>query len=214
MTHLLLADDHQMILDGLKALLAHEPDLLIMGEAHTGLEVIELANRHAEVLQIIILDINMPGQDGIQTTRYLRKHFPSIRILILSMYNNPVFIRSLMQEGISGYVLKNTGKDELLQAITNISGGSNYFSTEITHLLIPTTKNQQAFPESQLTKRELEILRLLAQGHTTVTIADQLFLSTYTVDTHRKNILSKLNLKNTPALVKYAMEKGLADFKI
>lgn len=213
MTNIFIADDHQMVIDGIKALLADEPEINIVGEALNGQTVIEVLGMRSKNVDLILLDINMPGTDGIETTRYLRKHYPAIKILILSMYNKPYFIKNLIEEGVSGYILKNTGKEELLSAIRKVVDGGDYFSAEVTKTIMDSFRGKDDTPEAKLTKREIEILRLLAKAHTTAEIAEQLFISPFTVDTHRKNLLSKLNLKNTPALVKYAMENGYTEQK-
>lgn len=213
MINILIADDHRMVIDGIKALLAGVEDIRVIGHALTGREVMDFAKSNAGNLDLIVLDINMPDGDGIEVTKYIRKNFPNIKVLILSMYNKPVFIKNLVETGVSGYILKNTGKEELIEAITKIHSGRDYFSPEVTKTFMDSLRNPVSNPAMDLTKRELEILKLLAKAHTTAEIAEQLFLSTYTIDTHRKNLLSKLNLKNTPALVKYAIENGLAESK-
>lgn len=213
MINILIADDHKMIIDGIKALLAGAEDIRVIGQAMTGREVTDFVKSNAHNLDLIVLDINMPDGDGIDVTKYIRKNFPRIKVLILSMYNKPVFIKNLVEAGVSGYMLKNTGKEELIEAITKIHSGMDYFSPEVTKSLMDSLRNPVNNPAMDLTKRELEILKLLAKALTTAEIAELLFLSTYTIDTHRKNLLSKLNLKNTPALVKYAIENGLAENK-
>lgn len=210
MTNIFLADDHQMVIDGLKALLAGESEINIVGEALDGRAATEKLHQLTEHVDIIILDINMPGMDGIETTRYLRKNFPQLKILVLSMYNKPFFIQQLIAEGVSGYVLKNTGKDDLLTAIRKLMSGSDYFSPEVTRTMMSSFKTAAGESAVNLTRREIEILKLLAKGDTSSVISEKLFISTYTVDTHRKNILGKLNLKNTAALVRYAIDNGYA----
>lgn len=210
MIHILLADDHKMVMDGIQALLKDDEDFQIVDQVLTGHKVIDVLSSGVHV-DILILDINMPDLDGIETTRIVRKRFRDVKILILSMYNKPAFIQQLIGEGISGYILKNTGKDELVTAIRKICAGEDHFSQEVTKTMMGALKGQSTLPEVKLTRRELEILRLLAKALTTAEIAEKLFLSTFTVDTHRKNLLSKLNQKNTPGLVKYAMEHGLTE---
>jgi two-component system nitrate/nitrite response regulator NarL len=213
MINILIADDHKMVIDGLKALLSEEKNIKVIGQALSGNEVIQFLKQNSERVNLIILDINMPDTDGIETSKYVHNQYPKIKILILSMYNRPLFIKNLIEVGVSGYILKNTGKEELLTAISKINDGEDYFSAEITKSIMTSFKETQPAQEGQLTKREQEILRLLAKALTTSEIAEKLFLSTHTIDTHRKNLLSKLNLKNTPALVKYAIENGFTDSK-
>ena len=210
MIPLILADDHQVVIDGLKALLSQEPDLRILGEALNGEALLSLVRTYEEDKPVVLLDINMPGLDGIEATRIIRQKHASVRILILSMYNKPAFIKGLVEAGVSGYILKNTGRDELLKAIRTVATGESYFSNEVTKTIMDSFKTG-ATTAVQLTRRELEILRLIAQAYSTAEIADKLFISTYTVDTHRKNLLSKLNMKNTAALVNYAIQNGFTD---
>lgn len=210
MIPLILADDHQVVIDGLKALLSQEPDLRILGEALNGEALLSLVRTYEEDKPVVLLDINMPGLDGIEATRIIRQKHASVRILILSMYNKPAFIKGLVEAGVSGYILKNTGRDELLKAIRTVATGESYFSNEVTKTIMDSFKTG-ATTAVQLTRRELEILRLVAQAYSTAEIADKLFISTYTVDTHRKNLLSKLNMKNTAALVNYAIQNGFTD---
>jgi DNA-binding NarL/FixJ family response regulator len=213
MTNILLADDHQMITDGIKALLADEGQIKIVGEARNGLQVLDILKREGRNIHVIVLDINMPGMDGIETSRRIRREYPWVRILILSMYDKPGFIQQLIKAGVSGYILKNTGKDEFLTAITKIMNNEEYFSKEVTDSVLKSYRSHMNEGTAELTKREQEILKLLANAHTTQEIAEKLFISPHTVDTHRKNLLSKLNLKSTPALVKYALENGYNDPK-
>ena len=210
MIPLIIADDHQVVIDGLKALLSQEPDLRILGEALNGEALLSLVRTYEEDKPVVLLDINMPGLDGIEATRIIRQKHASVRILILSMYNKPAFIKGLVEAGVSGYILKNTGRDELLKAIRTVATGESYFSNEVTKTIMDSFKTG-ATTAVQLTRRELEILRLVAQAYSTAEIADKLFISTYTVDTHRKNLLSKLNMKNTAALVNYAIQNGFTD---
>ncbi|HTF17805.1 MAG TPA: response regulator transcription factor [Chryseolinea sp.] len=210
MINVLIADDHQMVIDGMKALLSEEHDIQIVGEALNGDEALAFL-KSGNLVDLIILDINMPNTDGIETARAIAHNYPATKVLILSMHNKPIYIKQLIEVGVSGYILKNAGKEELLSAIKNIQSGKEYFSSEVTKAIFNSLKNSPTSTESQLTKRELEILRLLSKALTTSEIAEKLFLSPYTVDTHRKNLLSKLGLRNTPALVRYAIEHGLSE---
>lgn len=208
-----IADDHKMVIDGLKALLATEDAIHVLGTSMNGDELMNDMRNQLQPVDLILLDINMPKMDGLAAAKALRKSFPTIKILVLSMYNKPMFIKSLIEEGVAGYILKNTGKEELLKAIHKIMAGETYFSPEVTNVIMTSFRTKDSTTQVHLTKRELEILNLLTKALTTAEIAERLFLSTYTIDTHRKNLLSKLNLKNTPALVKYAIENDLTDDK-
>lgn len=209
MIRLLLADDHLLFLDGLGALFADEIDITITGKATNGREVLRLLKEHET--DLVLLDVNMPVLDGLETTVQAKALYPDLKILILTMYNTHEFISNLVKAGADGYILKNTGKEELLKAVRQVVRGENYFSTAVTTTLVSgirsTNKTEEEVP---LSKREIEVLKLISQEFTTHEIADKLFLSAHTIDTHRKNLLSKLNVKNTAGLVRYAITKGIS----
>ncbi len=210
MIKIVIADDHQLVIDGIKALLMNVDGVKIVGEALNGQLLMDLLAKTTDLPEIVIMDINMPGLDGIATARLMKQKFPSIGILVLSMYDKPMFIKNLIEVGVSGYVLKNSGRTELLNAIHNIADGQTYFSAEVTKSIMNSFRSGGDV-QTPLTKREVEIIQLIAKSLTTNEIADKLFISTHTVDTHRKNILSKLNLKNTAAIVNYAIKNGLME---
>src|SRR5688572_30392192 len=141
MVKIIIADDHQMVIDGLKALLANEPDIHITGEAVNGETLLQLL-RTKEQPDLVILDINMPGIDGIEAAKEIQNRFPAIRILVLSMYNKPVFIKNLIEIGVAGYILKNTGRDELVSAIHKIAAGQDYFGAEVTKSMMSSLKGK------------------------------------------------------------------------
>jgi DNA-binding NarL/FixJ family response regulator len=209
MTKVLIADDHQMFVDGLKSLLEEEKELCVVGEAKNGLEVLEICDR--EPIDIVIMDINMPLMDGIQTSRELSKRHPTIKILGLSMYNDRDYISDILKAGALGYVLKNTGKENLLKAISTLQSGANYLSDEVSKTLLSTfiknVQNDQTM--EKLSDREIEVLECIASGLTTHEIGDKLFISKNTVETHRKNLLYKLKARNTAELVNNAYKQRL-----
>ena len=210
MIKILIADDHQMFIDGIKALLKNEKEIKVVGEALNGEEV--LATLEKEKADIILLDINMPQMDGIEATRIIRKKFPEVKIIILTMHNKYEFIAGLAHEGASGYILKNTGKAELLNAIKTVQEGKTFFGKEVTETIMHNLYKkpaEQKIEAVQLTEREKEVLKLIAQEFSTKEIADKLFISENTVETHRKNIMAKLNAKNVAGLVKFALQVGL-----
>ncbi|PIB36198.1 hypothetical protein BFP72_12740 [Reichenbachiella sp. 5M10] len=208
MIKVLIADDHEVIVEGLKALLSGEPELEIVSHAHNGHQV--LAQLEMNAIDVVLLDINMPELDGLETTKLIRQDHPKVKVLILSMYNKPEFIRHLIEIGAHGYVLKNTPKKELIEAIQNVHHGIEHFSEEIKDTIMKNLKTKGHVGEAYLTDRERDIIRLLADGFTTNEIAEKLFISVHTVDTHRKNLLTKLNQKNIASLIRYAVEKGYA----
>jgi DNA-binding NarL/FixJ family response regulator len=209
MTRVVIADDHQMFVDGLRSLLEDEKELSVVGEAKNGFEVLAICDR--EPVDIVIMDINMPLMDGIQTSRELSKKHPSIKILGLSMYNDRDYISDILKAGALGYVLKNTGKENLLNAISTLQSGANYLSEDVKKTLLSTFIRPAPYEQAmeKLSDREKEVLDCIASGLTTHEIGDKLFISKNTVETHRKNLLYKLNARNTAELVNKAYKQRL-----
>ena len=213
---LLLADDHKIIRDGIAALLSEVPNFEIVGEAKNGRELIALlVDTPADV---VLMDINMPVMGGIEATEEITKRFPDVRVLALSMYNEKSFIQKMLHAGATGYVLKNVGKDELVLAIETVRTGKSYFSDEVSMAMMSSFMSKKPLnapssfsPEIILTKREIEVLGLISQEMTNNEIADKIFVSPRTVDTHRRNLLQKIGAKNTAGLVRYAMSSGILD---
>lgn len=208
---LLIADDHEMIRDGLRVLLNQTGQFDIVAEASNGREVIEVIKKIDE-LDIIVLDINMPDKDGIEVTTELKKTYPEIKILIVTMYNRKEFIKSLMEIGVDGYILKNSGKDELVAALNSLNRGEPYYGAEITKTVMKSYQKQRVFDsplDIEMSEREKEIIRLIADGLSTHEIGEKLFLSTHTINTHRKNILNKLNVKNSAGVIRYGIQTGI-----
>lgn len=210
MIKIIIADDHQMFIDGIKSLLVNEKGIKLVGEALNGKEVLSLLDK--EKADIVLLDVNMPEMDGIEATKQIRQRYPLVKILMLTMYNNQEFVFGLMNAGASGYILKNTGKAELLEAIKSVNEGKTFYSKEVTETILQNfTKKpeEQRVEAAHLTEREKDVLKLIAQEYNTQEIAAELFISTNTVETHRKNLLSKLQAKNIAGLVKFAIQTGL-----
>ncbi|MEZ0129666.1 response regulator [Flavobacterium sp. LBUM151] len=210
-TKILIADDHTMFLQGLISLLEQEKKLEIVGKAINGIEALNIIKKGN--VDLVILDISMPEMDGIELSKILKKEFPHVKILVVSTHSNVSIISRLIRIGVNGYLLKNAEKTELLQAIDSISNGENYFSeeTEENHISNNLRIERQISTLTELSSREKEILILIAHEYNTAEIAEKTFISLNTVNTHRKNLLSKLNAKNTAGLVKYAVENGLVD---
>ena len=209
MIRVLIADDHQMFIDGLRSLLEGSKDISVIGEASNGQQVVELCE-HQKV-DIVIMDINMPVMDGIQATCELLKKHPSIKILGLSMYNDREYISDMLKAGALGYILKNTGKESLLNAIHTLRSGGNYLGDEVSKTLVNSFIKHPSVGQivEKLSDREREVLDCIATGLTTHEIADQLFISKNTVETHRKNLLYKLKARNTAELVNNAYRQRL-----
>lgn len=205
---ILIADDHRVFIDGMAALLKEIPGMEVVGAAVNGEEMI----RQVEVLKpdVVLSDIQMPVMDGIAATTEIHKKFPNVKVVALTMLNETLFIKKMLEAGASGYVLKTIDKDELVRVIQKVAAGEKHFSPEVTAQLMNNfSEKAAASPLENLTRREKEILALIAKGLTDKEIAGQVFLSPLTVTTHRKNILSKLGLKNKVELARFAMENGL-----
>lgn len=206
MIKIILADDHKLFIDGVYSILSLEKDIEIVGVAYDGEQVLNLLKENDKV-DIIVLDVEMPGVDGIEVTREVRRMYPNVKILITSMYNKTSFILELMKLGVSGYILKDKSKEELLTAIHNVHRNQPHFSLEVLSIFSDTRNNP--FPEKvQLTDREEEVLVLVAEGLKTKEIASKLFISPETVNVHRKNIKRKTGIDNTSQLIRYAIRHG------
>jgi DNA-binding NarL/FixJ family response regulator len=208
---ILIVDDHQLILDGLKFLIRDVPEFILAGEARSGKEALELAK--STPFDIILMDIEMDGISGIETTQLLTKEHPDAKILALTMYNEKGIINKFMEAGASGYSLKNASQDELAEAIRTVVSGKKYFSKAVMETLLEknATKivpSKEDPIEELLTKREVEILKLIAMGFSNREAGEKLGISARTVDTHRTNIMEKLEIKNIAALIRYAIQNG------
>ena len=213
MIRIIIADDHQMFIDGVKALLKPNKSVSIVDEAHNGTELLEiLSTKEAE---LVLMDINMQGMDGIAATIEVRKLYPELKILMLTMHNSSDHIEKVLRAGAHGYILKNTGKEELESAIAKIMNGESFFSQEVTARIMDRLQGKKQSTTDpmyiELTGREKDVLKLIALEFTSNEIADKLCISYHTVETHRKNLISKLQVKNIAGLVKYALQHGLAD---
>jgi len=207
--NLLIADDHQMITDGLSHILSSEKMIGKIHIARNGKEAVAIAL--SEVIDIIIMDLNMPQLSGAEATEIIKKEKPGIKIIVVSMLGEPAVVNKLFKSGADAFINKDAGKDELLKAIGKVVQGEKYVSPEISMNIVKHLheRGNDTSTGKHLTKRELEIIGHISNGLTNNEIAVKLFLSSVTVDTHRKNILAKLGLKNTASLVRYAMENKL-----
>lgn len=212
MSRIFLVDDHVIVRDGLRAMLASEPSLTIVGEASNGQELLDkLPTTPADV---VLLDANMPVLDGLATTQRLQAEYPQIRILMLTMLAHERYVGQLFEAGAAGYVLKSADKAEILIGIQTILTGRQFLCSDLglamlRKVLSQDTEGAEAAPASKLSRRESEVLNLLAEGLTTSEIAERLFTSKRTIETHRQNILEKTQTKNTAALIKLAVTQGL-----
>jgi two-component system response regulator NreC len=208
--HILIADDHGVLRAGLRTLLNAEPDLEVIAEASDGNDVLRLASELRP--DIVLLDISMPGPGGIEVTRRLKEALPELRVLILTAHEDESMLREAVQVGAAGYIIKRAVESELINAIHSVWRGDLYVHPAMTRALL---KEMSLFPVSDepvvesLTPREIEVLRLIAKGYTNGQIAKELNLSVRTVESHRANLMGKLELRSRVELVRYAMEHGL-----
>jgi DNA-binding NarL/FixJ family response regulator len=208
--NLLIADDHQLIIDGLSKILETKKMISTIYTANNGKEAVDKSFAHD--IDCVIMDINMPVMNGLEATKLIKKEKPHIKIIVVSMLCDASIVNKMLKAGADAFINKDIGQDELLKAIEKVMNDEKYISPDIslklfTHLNdrdVTDTEN-----EKHLTPREIEIIRHIAAGLTNTEIAAKLFLSTVTVDTHRKNMLAKLQLKNTATLVKYAADHKL-----
>lgn len=205
--NLLIADDHKLITDGLSTILSGEKNIAEIHVANNGKDAVDMVARYN--IDCIIMDINMPILNGLEATKLIKKEKEWIKIIVVSMLCDASIVSKLMKAGADAFINKDTGKAELLKAIDKVMHDEKYISPEISNNLFTHLSDRNVnTPENEkhLTPREIEIIGYIADGLTNHEIADKLFLSVVTVDTHRKNILAKLHLKNTASLVKYAAE--------
>jgi DNA-binding NarL/FixJ family response regulator len=212
MINVLIADDHQLLIDGIKAALAGIADISIVAEVYNGYQVLEKLDSGLQV-NVILMDINMPKLDGLSCTKMVRKKYPDIKILALSQYDEKRFVKQMVKNGASGYLLKDTGREILEKAIRTVIGGDSYFCERLSMRLISQELKMEdtksLFPK--LTEREIEILRLIGKEFSSQEIADKLFISFHTVESHRANLMSKAGVKNTAGLIRWATENDFLD---
>ncbi len=209
---ILLADDHALVRRGLRLILDAEPDLRVVAEAGNGAEAVELA---AEGVDLAILDIAMPRMTGIQAAREISRRSPEVRILMLSMYDNEQYLFESLKAGASGYVLKSVADRDLLEACRAAMRGEPFlYPGAITALIrdyLQRHRQGEPVPDTLLTPREEEIVKLIAEGHSSKEIADLLVISVKTVERHRANVLSKLGMRDRLELTRYAIRAGLVE---
>ena len=205
MIRVAIADDHQMFIDGIRSILEGVRNITIVAEAKDGVELIKAVEKHEP--DVILTDIRMPGMDGIAATKYLTENYSAIPVLALSMFEQEEDVIDMLKAGASGYIIKKAGKEELVTAIQKLVNHDEYYSPSISGKVKSWMKNPgYAGKASPITKRERQILKLIANGKTSQQIASSLKISKYTVDTHRKNIHKKLDIKSNTGLVKYVLE--------
>jgi len=214
MIRIVIADDHKMFRDGIIAILEQEADLQMVGEAGGAPEIFDLLD--ANPTDILLLDISLGKFNGIDLTKSLRQRYPDLKIIIVSMHSESNYVVKALEVGAAGYLLKDAGKTEMLNAIRAVMSGGSYFGRQVSQILMEHISGKNTKPAKEekvvLTRREIEVLKLIAAEYTNQEVAAQLFISVRTFDTHRRNLLEKLKLKNTAGLVRYAIQHGYTDY--
>jgi two-component system, NarL family, response regulator NreC len=211
MISIMLADDHPIVRQGLKALLESEQNFRLVGEAGDGLEAVRLAIRLKP--DVLVTDVMMPGLNGLEVTRQVTKSLPQTRVIILSMYTDDSYVLEALKNGATGYVLKDSQATDLVEAIREVAAGNKYLSPPLSEreleLYAQRIELVPADPYELLTTREREVLHLVAEGRTSAEIAQQLFISPRTAEGHRANLMRKLGMQNNAELVRYALKRGI-----
>ncbi len=214
----ILVDDHQIVRDGVNMLLSSDNDINIIGECNSGYEVMDMLD--SEDPDVILMDINMPELNGIETIEKALDKKPDLNILALTMHNEQSYISKVLKAGARGYVIKNAPRDELIEAVKTVARGEPFFSEEVSSIMMSrylkgnkkgnASKNRSSLATVEdLTQREIEVLRLIVGEKTNKEISEQLFISPRTVDSHRRSLLEKLGVKNTAGLVRFALENDI-----
>jgi two-component system, NarL family, response regulator NreC len=208
-TRVLLADDHTVVRKGFRMILDQQDDLEVVGEASNGKEAVELANTLQP--EVVVMDVTMPELNGIEATRRIAEVAPRARVLALSMHKDSVYVREILRAGAKGYLLKDSGETDLLNAVRVIAKGEAFLSPAVSDAVLTDYRRHVTNPLDLLTSREREVLQSIAEGRTNKEIATSLNLSVYTVEAHRGRIMEKLNLHSTGELVRFALRNGVID---
>ncbi|MCY1526167.1 Oxygen regulatory protein NreC [compost metagenome] len=215
--HIILADDHHLVRDGIKSLLSKYSDIKVVGEASEGKEVLHLLGSTDERIDLILADISMPELNGIELLKQIKQQYPAIRVMFLSMLDHEKYISQALNEGAGGYLLKSVSEDELIFSVRQVVKGTIYVCTELTSQLLFKCLNggksqfERASPalDLEFSSREIEVLELIADGFTNQEIADKLFTSKRTIEGHRLQMIQKTGVRNTAALIKFCIKNGL-----
>ncbi len=211
MIQVLVADDHQIFIDGIKVTLEDVQHIKVVAEANNGYQVLKMLEEQQDI-DVILMDINMPKLDGIECTKQVHKQFPKVRVIALSQFSEKRFVKQMLKNGASGYILKDSDRDVLVKAIETVHGGEMYFCDQLSFRLasqeLKLQDTKSLFPN--ISDREKEILKLICLEYSSHEIADKLFLSFHTVESHRANLIMKVGAKNTAGLVRWAVENDFA----
>jgi DNA-binding NarL/FixJ family response regulator len=205
----LVADDHQLFVDGVKLILKKHPDVQVVAEAGDGASLLSLLKETA--IDLVITDLSMPGMKGIELVKAIKQKHPQVKLLVVTMHNEQEIISEILQAEAEGYILKNSGKTEMLEAVDDLMNGKTHYDKEVLHLLVQKIKKekQTVTKTKPLTERELQILSLIVKEFTSKEIAEQLGISKQTVDTHRMHIMEKTGAQTLVGLIKYALSSNI-----
>lgn len=206
---ILLADDHAVVRNGFRHILAAEWDMEVVAEAANGREAVDLAEQLRP--DVVVMDVTMPELNGIEASRRIAKACPRTRILALSMHKDAVYVREILRAGAHGYLLKDSSQSDFLSAVRAVAVGKGWLSPEVSDAVLEDYRKHVTNPVDLLSSREREVLQLIAESKTNKEIASALHLSVYTVEAHRSRIMEKLNLHSIGELVRFAMRNGLID---
>ena len=205
--NIILVDDHKLLRAGLKNIIEQRSNMHIIGEASDGREAIKICSKLLP--DVLVIDVAMPGLNGIEAAKQIQKNHPNIKIIGLSMHSSKQFIQGMFKAGAFGYLLKDGDADELIIAITKVMENKKYLSKDINQEFLTLLRNGETIEKVKLSTREKEVLQLIAEGKSSKEIGEILFLSPKTIDVHRNNIMKKIDLHTIPELTKYAIQKGL-----
>lgn len=211
---ILLTDDHLIIRNGIKLMLKRHKQFKVVAEAGSGIEAINYLDKNYKDIDVVLMDIDMPEMNGIDATKVITNSFENIKVLVLSVHNEEPYIKSIIDAGAYGYALKDADTHEIVSAIETIAKGKKYFSSEVSDIMINSLMNkqkEQTVETNGLSEREIDVIKLVACGATNKEVSDKLFISSRTVETHRRNIMDKLELNNIAELIKYAIKRGYVD---
>jgi DNA-binding NarL/FixJ family response regulator len=208
--HVLIADDHAIVRQGLKQILSETEDLVVTGEADDGAEALQLARQQR--WDVFLLDVSMPNRNGIDTLKQLKKEFPRLPVLILSMHPEEQYAVRALKAGAAGYLTKQSAPEQLVNAIRQVAGGKKYVSAAVTQQLVEAlSDNTDKLPHERITDREYQVLVMIASGYPLTQIAESLNLGVATVSTYRARLLEKMGLRSTAELIRYGLENGLVE---
>ncbi|AJP47923.1 LuxR family transcriptional regulator [Rugosibacter aromaticivorans] len=208
--HVLIADDHAIVRQGLKQILSETDDLVVTGEADDGAEALQLARQ--QPWDVFLLDVSMPNHNGIDTLKQLKKEFPRLPVLILSMHPEEQYAVRALKAGASGYLTKQSAPEQLVTAIRQVAGGKKYVSPAVAQQLVEALSDDtDKLPHERITDREYQVLVMISTGNTLTQIAENLNLGVATVSTYRARLLEKMGLKSTAEIIRYGLENGLVD---